>query len=179
MEFLQFHFHGKSVFQRKSSNWLWITGISAVFLNWVAIPVMFRSSWPRHGYAVTGVDFSFSAIQKAKKKACLAGVNAEFYVQDATHLGNASGTFETALEIYNSGGMNPIYQKLYTGELARLVEMGGTFLLWCAEYPPFGGVDHLSPAYVKFIFSSGFRMDKIEPSNRNGVKSYWYWFSRE
>jgi SAM-dependent methyltransferase len=132
----------------------------------------------QQGFAVTGVDFSPTAIRKALKKAALAAKKPEFLVHDVTRLDILDGPFDVALDVGCFHCLNAADQQRYASELIRLMKPGGTLLIWAMDSPPPGGRALSSPAILEKTFAPGFKLDRVESSRRHGAPSKWYWLVR-
>jgi 2-polyprenyl-3-methyl-5-hydroxy-6-metoxy-1,4-benzoquinol methylase len=53
----------------------------------------------RHGWQVTGVDFSPKAIRQARRKATAEGLKIEFHAADVTDLAMLTGPYDYVLDI--------------------------------------------------------------------------------
>lgn len=82
------------------------------------------------GWEVSGVDFVGRAIRTARRKARQAGVQVKFYLDDVTRLKGITGPFYLILDIgcfHNLQGREKI---TYIQNLERLLDTGGTFLIY-------------------------------------------------
>lgn len=124
MEFLQTHEPGRALDLGCG------TGTNAVTLA-------------EHGWQVVGVDFVRPAIRSARRKARRAEVREQtaFYRQDVLALDNLSRPFQLILDIgcFHSLGGEEVGK--YAQNLHRLLDAGGTFLLY-AHLKTDGGVRH-------------------------------------
>jgi SAM-dependent methyltransferase len=84
----------------------------------------------RAGWQVTGIDFAWRAIRKAKRKAAAARVLAELYVRDATRLVRIKGPFELAFDLGCFHGILQNRRADYLAELDRILVPGGYWLLY-------------------------------------------------
>ena len=98
------------------------TGSNAIFLA-------------QQGFDITGVDFSLSAIEKARRRAEAAGVAVEFIVDDLTDLRHVRGPFDFLVDYGALDDLRPAGRDLYVRNVLPLAHPGSRFLLWCFEWP--------------------------------------------
>ncbi len=84
----------------------------------------------RHGWQVTGVDFAWSAIRIARRKAQQAGIHADLQVNDVTRLNGIAGPFELVLDIGCFHNLPDAGRPVYLHQLKRLLAAMGTYLLY-------------------------------------------------
>lgn len=87
----------------------------------------------KKGFDVTGIDFSVTAIKRARANAQMAGVAVNFVEDDLTNLRQVSGTFDFILD---SGAMNDLRgqdRDLYMQNVLPLTQTGTQYLLMCFE----------------------------------------------
>ncbi|MGD0575237.1 MAG: class I SAM-dependent methyltransferase [Anaerolineales bacterium] len=131
----------------------------------------------QQGFAVIGVDISPTAVRQAQEKASRAGVEPEFVVHDVTCLDFLPGPFDIALDVGCLHGLSIAGQRRYALELTRLMQPGGTLLVWGVDPRPLGS--GLSPDAVETAFKPGFRLERVEPSQLHQRQSKWYWLYRQ
>jgi SAM-dependent methyltransferase len=131
----------------------------------------------QQGFAVIGVDISPTAVRQAQEKASRAGVKPESVVHDVTHLDFLPGPFDIALDVGCLHGLGASGQQRYGLELTRLMQPGGTLLVWGMDPHPLGS--GLSPDVVEEAFKPGFRLERVEPSQLHQRQSKWYWLRRQ
>jgi cyclopropane fatty-acyl-phospholipid synthase-like methyltransferase len=96
------------------------TGRDAIFLS-------------KHGFDVTGVDISPTAIKLARDNAQAAGVEVTFIEDDLTNLRHVSGSFDLLVDF---GALNDLAQKerdSYVHNVLPLTHPGSRYLLLCFE----------------------------------------------
>jgi SAM-dependent methyltransferase len=98
------------------------TGSNAVFLA-------------QRGFEVTGVDFSPTAIAKAKQRAAAAGVDVRFVVDDLTDLRVVRGPFDFLVDYGALDDLHAEDRDLYVRNVLPLTHPGSRYLLWCFEWP--------------------------------------------
>ena len=84
----------------------------------------------QHGWRVTGVDYVGRALRQAKKKAQLAGVTADFQVDDVTKLKNITGVFDLVLDIGCFHSLATNEKRAYIHNLERLTIPGSIYLMY-------------------------------------------------
>jgi cyclopropane fatty-acyl-phospholipid synthase-like methyltransferase len=87
----------------------------------------------KKGFEVTGLDFSPTAIKKARRRAKAAGVEAPFIVDDLTNLRNVSGTFDLVTDFGTLNDMNQEARDLYMQNVLPLTFPGSRYLMFCFE----------------------------------------------
>lgn len=128
------------------------------------------------GYSVTGVDISQTAINQARQKASQAGVKATFVVQDVNRLDSLPGPFDVALDVGCLHALQAGDQERYGLGLARLLEPGGTLLIWGMK-PQSMGIG-LTSEKVRQILGPAFQLEQVEDSHLHQRPSAWYWLRR-
>jgi SAM-dependent methyltransferase len=86
----------------------------------------------QHGWQVTGVDFAWTGIGRARRKARRAGVDVDLRVGDVTREGVADGVYDLVLDIGCFHSLTPEGRAAYVRNLERLMAPGGTFLLYAS-----------------------------------------------
>ena len=84
----------------------------------------------KKGFDVIGLDFSSSAIQKARRRAKLEGLDVKFIVDDLTDLKHVSGTYDMVLDF---GALNDLSQRardLYMINVLPLTQPGGHYVMF-------------------------------------------------
>jgi SAM-dependent methyltransferase len=82
------------------------------------------------GWRVTGVDFAPRAIKLARQKADTVGVQAEFFIEDATKLQGIHGPFDFALDLGCFHGIPQQGRAKYLDQLHRILAPGGYWLMY-------------------------------------------------
>lgn len=84
----------------------------------------------KKGFDVTGLDFSATAIQKARHKAMVEGLDVHFVVDDLTNLKHVSGTYDLVMDF---GALNDLSQDardLYMQNVIPLTKQGGYYVMF-------------------------------------------------
>ncbi len=89
----------------------------------------------RKGFDVTGVDFAEAALEKARGRAKVSGVQVSFIADDLTCLRQVSGTFDFLLDYGVLDDLRPHQREQYVRNLLPLTHPGSRYLLWGFEYP--------------------------------------------
>jgi SAM-dependent methyltransferase len=84
----------------------------------------------QHAWQATGVDFVGRALQQAKQKAQLAGVTADFQVDDVTKLERITGVFDLVLDIGCFHSLDADEKRAYIHNLDRLTTPGSIYLMY-------------------------------------------------
>lgn len=113
---------------------------------------------------VTGVDLIPAWIERARKRAEIEGVNAEFHVGDAQDLPFPDGTFDVVLSVL--GVMFAPNQEQAASELLRVCKPGGTI----------GLMSHAEGGVVDEMFSV---MDPYTPPSPPELPSPIRWGTEE
>jgi SAM-dependent methyltransferase len=88
----------------------------------------------QHGFDVTGVDFSASAIELGRTRARKVGVDVTFIEDDLTDLQHISGTFDLLVDYGTLDDLSPAQRALYMQNVLPLTHEGSRFLLFCFEW---------------------------------------------
>jgi ubiquinone/menaquinone biosynthesis C-methylase UbiE len=134
----------------------------------------------RHGWQVTGVDFSTMAICWARRKARRAGVDCTFYRADVTDLSFLEETFDFVLDIGCLHSVPMGRWKQYAAEVTRLVRPSGLYMLYAFVHrPDRPGPRGVSPEELRGLFERTFVVERQEGGDDpTGSSSAWYWLRR-
>ena len=117
------------------------------------------------GHEAWGIDIVPNAIDQAKAKAKLRGLDATFLVGDALEAGDLNRTFDTILDCGLFHTFSDPERELYAQQIAALLPPGGHFHLMALsdwEDASWGGPRRVSQAEIIDTFRMGFRVDDIE-----------------
>jgi SAM-dependent methyltransferase len=106
-------------------------------------------------FDVIGVDFSRTAIKKARRNAKAAGIEVRFFVDDLTDLQTVEGTYDLVTDF---GALNDMSQKsrdLYIENVLPLTHEDSYYLMFCFDRM-------LSPDEVRQRFEDLFVIEVIE-----------------
>jgi len=88
----------------------------------------------RHGFEVTGVDFSPAAIELGRERAREAGVEVTFVEDDLTDLRRVEGTYDLLIDYGTLDDLRPSDRDAYVRNVLPLAHAGSRFLLFCFEW---------------------------------------------
>jgi 2-polyprenyl-3-methyl-5-hydroxy-6-metoxy-1,4-benzoquinol methylase len=116
------------------------------------------------GHEVWGVDIVPKAIERAKSKAKVRGVEATFLVGDAVELEHLGETFDTITDCGLFHTFNDDDRILYERSLKAVIRPGGVLQLmtlsdWEEDW---GGPRRVSQQEIIETFSDGWRVDDIQ-----------------
>jgi len=122
----------------------------------------------KKGFDVIGLDFSPTAIKKARRRAKAAVVEIEFIVDDLTNLRHVEGTFDLVTDF---GALNDMSQKSrdqYMENVLPLTHPGSQYLMFCFD-------KMLSPVEVTRRFEEYFSIEVLEtrPEGFPGTLSFY------
>ena len=129
----------------------------------------------RHGWETIGVDYVGKAISAARNKARQAGVNAQFFQHDVTHLDFLAPPFDLAVDIGCFHSLNPEQHTNYVAGLVRLLRPGAIYLLYA--FKPGAARVGIAEETVLKLFDKGFMLKKLE--HGQGMPSAWYTLVRK
>ena len=129
----------------------------------------------QHGWNVVGVDFVGKALEQARRKAQNTKVQAEFFQADVTRLDFLQPPFHLVLDMGCFHGLSPERRADYIAGVRRLLEPGGTYLLYA--FTRGGLVAGVGVEDVLKLFADGFKNVQVE--HGQGMPSAWYTFVRE
>lgn len=115
----------------------------------------------KHGFDVMGLDFSPTAIKKARRRAEQAGVEIPFIVEDLTKLKQSLGSFDLVMDFGALNDMSQDDRDRYMVNVLPMTKPGGQLVMFCFDRM-------LSPEEVSRRFESQFSIDVLQrlPSNR-------------
>jgi SAM-dependent methyltransferase len=109
----------------------------------------------KQGFDVTGLDFSPTAIKKARLRAQKAGIDVPFIVDDLTNLTHPLGTFDLVMDFGALNDMNQDDRDRYMKNVLPLTRPGGHYVMFC--------FDRMLPhAEVTQRFEALFNMEVID-----------------
>lgn len=128
----------------------------------------------QHGWQVVGVDYIAQAVETAKQKAAAAGVKADFFQGDVTHLDFLEPPFDYALDLGCFHSLTANQRPAYVIGLNRLLRPGALFM--CYAFKPEAPVGGIAIADMQALLNPSFSTVKIE--HGTGTPSAWYTFAR-
>ncbi len=131
----------------------------------------------RHGWEVVGVDFSFLAVLRARRRARRERLPVRFYRADVTRLPFLREPFDLVLDIGCLHGLPPEDRERYAAEVHRLARPGGLYLLY-AFLPRPERRRGIAPDEVLRLFPA-FALERREQgADPSGPAAAWYWLRR-
>jgi cyclopropane fatty-acyl-phospholipid synthase-like methyltransferase len=106
------------------------------------------------GYDVTGVDFSPTALKRARANARAEGVEVTFIEEDLTNLRHVGGNYELLVDFGALNDLKPGDRDLYMENILPLASPGSTFILMCFT-------KSLPPEEVKNRFGDHFQIKNL------------------
>ncbi len=123
------------------------------------------------GLDAVGVDSAPTAIAIAERKARERGRTARFLVANALDLGSLGQQFETALDCGLFHVFSDEDRAAFVKSLAAVVRPGGRYFMLCfsERQPGDQGPRRITQAEIRSSFTSGWRVDSIEPSTLDNM----------
>ena len=125
----------------------------------------------KNGFDVTGVDFSPTAIKRARRNAQKEGVEVTFFEDDLTNLVHVTGKFDLLIDIGALNDLNETDRALYMKNVVPLARSTSHFLL--------GGFrKKLEPSEIERRFGEQFQIEEVsgelDPrASSSGFRYYW------
>lgn len=111
------------------------------------------------GHHVSGVDFSPTAIQKAKLKAKERGLTTHFQVCDALKLESLYQTFDCIIDSGLFHCFTDEERPLFVNQLSKVLTKNGTYHFLCFSDKELrdGGPRRISKSEIAYIFTKGWK----------------------
>jgi 2-polyprenyl-3-methyl-5-hydroxy-6-metoxy-1,4-benzoquinol methylase len=123
----------------------------------------------RHGWQVTGVDFSSKATRQARRKSASEGLEIEFHAADVTDLGMLTGPYDYVLDIGCLFTLKGNDRIKYARELARLLRPQGDYMLYAWLPRPWkGGLWGISVEAVESLLHDAFIRTRLVIGEEKG-----------
>ena len=87
----------------------------------------------QHGFEVIGVDFSPTAIKRARRRAQEEGVNVTFVIDDLTDLNQVNGTFDLVLDFGAINDLPPEARDQYMQNVLPLFHSDSQYFMFCFD----------------------------------------------
>jgi SAM-dependent methyltransferase len=87
----------------------------------------------RKGFDVTGLDFSNTAITKARKRAKAARLDVPFIEDDLTELRHPLGTFDLVMDFGALNDLNQLDRDRYMENVLPLTRPGSYYVMFCFD----------------------------------------------
>ena len=124
----------------------------------------------QNGFDVTGVDFSHTAIKRARAKARATGLEMVFYEDDLTNLHHVSGKYDLLVDFGALNDLNQVDRDLYLQNVLPLTNPGSLYILLCFT-------KSLPPNEVERRFSDHFKIEKLTtPTERVTARTFDLYF---
>lgn len=130
----------------------------------------------QHGFEVTGVDYSVSAVGLGRSRAQEAGVEVEFIQDDLTNLQHITGTYDFLVDYGTLDDLHGANRDLYMENVLPLTRKGSRFLLYGFVWEPrwwerpIHSRMAFEPGEVERRFGDYFEIERIAESS--GMTSY-------
>jgi SAM-dependent methyltransferase len=135
-----------------------------------------------YGWRAIGIDQSFVAIAKARRKAGRISPGVRFVRGDATRAAEhpaIEGPFNLALDLGCLHTLSADRRLDYAASLRSLVSIGGTYLLYSFLQPPGGaGLRWPSEAAIRSLLKTGFELANVEYGSYHDRHSAWFTYRR-
>ncbi len=127
----------------------------------------------QHGFDVTGVDYSPTAIRLGRGRAREAGVEVTFIEDDLTNLQHVNDTFDLLVDYGTLDDLNPSERDGYMKNVLPLTHPNSLFLLYCFEWETrwwerlltFIGRMAIEPGEAQRRFGESFTIERIAGGN--------------
>lgn len=116
------------------------------------------------GHQAWGIDISPNAIDQAKAKARLRGLDATFLVGNALEIEHLNRQFDTVIDCGLFHVFSDPEREVYAQQLAQVLKVGGAVHILCFsdwEDASWGGPRRVSQAELLDTFRDGWRVDDI------------------
>lgn len=129
----------------------------------------------KHGWNVTGVDFSRRAIQTAKKKAQYNDVHVDLRLEDVTRLDSITGRFDLILDMGCFHSLPPKKRPTYIQKVDQLLAETGTFLIYLFFKSQFDwGGPGVSEKDIQSVTQKFQVMERKDSTERGIRPSAWF-----
>jgi len=128
----------------------------------------------KKGFDVIGLDFSSTAVQKARHRAKLEEVDVQFVVDDLTNLKHVSGTYDLVMDFGALNDLSREARDLYMRNVIPLTKPGGHYVMFSFDRMlPYDEVVHR--------FGGEFSIEILHksPENRFPGVLRLYWMTRK
>lgn len=128
-----------------------------------------------NGWRVTGVDFAYLAVKKARKKLAASGIIPEIYCSSVVKIDFISKKFDLVLDIGCFHGLAVREKRIYLENLKNLINTNGTFLIYgfLSQESDKSGI---SESYIDAFSQQLDFIHRADGYDQNGRKSVWLRF---
>ncbi|HUS94805.1 MAG TPA: class I SAM-dependent methyltransferase [Patescibacteria group bacterium] len=140
------------------------------------------------GWEVDAVDFIPEAIVEAARRASSVHVVVRFHLTKVTDLYFLAGTYDFALDVGCSHGLNPLELHVYRDHLLRLINPGGVYMLFARiqdglRENSLDGPPGMDLQEIQALYGKGFNLEWMERGRTQAGKdddwsSAWFRFHR-
>jgi SAM-dependent methyltransferase len=130
----------------------------------------------RAGWKVVGVDFAFRAVAKARARLRQAGLQGEVIAGDVTDLAAISGSFDLILDIGCFHGVVDDRRPAYRANIRRLLNRGGTFLLYAHLREPAEKTIGIEEVEIQNLAGDFLLARRADSRDRWDRRAVWGWF---
>ena len=119
-----------------------------------------------HGAAATGLDISSLAIQRAREKAELRGLQVTLQVGDALHLEELGRQFDVVTDSGVFHVFDDDERRSYVQSLRSALRPEGVYYMMCFSdrQPGDWGPRRVSQGELRSVFAAGWSVESIEPA---------------
>jgi SAM-dependent methyltransferase len=135
------------------------------------------------GWDVTGLDFAWLSVLKARRKMHQAGFSARVFQRDVTNDLDLDELFDFVLDIGCFHGLSPKGRRQYIKNLDRWLKPGGTYLLYAHKKRSpgsFYGIGEANLDAFQDFLTLTWRSDgdELRPDGGGGFPALWARFRR-
>jgi SAM-dependent methyltransferase len=126
------------------------------------------------GWRAVGIDISFLATRRARRKLARAGLQARVLRADVTRPLNLAGPFDFCLDLGCSHTLSDFKRPVYVDNLARWLRPGGTVLVY--SFYRLGDEPHSRWPTLEGVlggFAPAFSVEIVEKGDFRGLPSTW------
>jgi SAM-dependent methyltransferase len=130
----------------------------------------------QRGWDVTAIDFSSTALNRARRKARQSHALVRFLQRDVTRLDDLAGPFDFALDLGCFHGLAASSRAGYVANLARLLRPGAVLMMYAFLDPAQGWP---AEAEIRKLHGDGFDLANLDYGEFRGRPSGWFtWIRR-
>ena len=130
----------------------------------------------QRGWDVTAIDFSSTALGRARRKARRSRISVHFLQRDVTRLEDLAGPFDFALDLGCFHGLAPSSRAGYVDTLARVLRPAAVLMLYAFVDPSQGWP---AESEIRGLYGETFDLASLERGEFRGRPSGWFtWIRR-
>ncbi len=131
------------------------------------------------GWRVRGVDFSWLAVQKARRKVRSLGLQADLAVADVSDISASHGPYDLVLDIGCYHQLTTLQRETYRANLERLLAPQGTYMLYAHWRSPREKFDHGIAEQDLELLAQVLRLEKrVDGTETHRGPSVWVWYRK-